>query len=156
MSPTANMHDAVEFALAEAEALLGYWLIDDCEVNAATSQIPPMVTIVTDNGGTSAAGSARPDQNGPYEPRFGTMKIRMAVPGKGRRRLPTRRARERLPERLHPRLIPRNDRLEPVRRRLRRHCRPHHAQLRNRRNPANYLTQDRITYRPAELALNRR
>jgi len=48
------MHDAVtavELALAEAERLLGHPLIDDCQVDEATGEFLPVLTIVTDNGG---------------------------------------------------------------------------------------------------------
>lgn len=109
------MHDAVsavELALAEAEALLGHPLIDDCEVNESTGEILPDLTIVTDNGG--------PFRSFTFEafiaahPEVRHVRTRVRAPG----------------------------RLEPARSRLRRHRRPHHPQLRNRRNSANYLTRD--------------
>jgi len=95
VSPTANMHDAVaavELALAEAEALLGHPLIDDCQIDEATGEILPVLTIVTDNGGPfrsftfEAFIATRPElrhvrtrvrtpgQNGSRERGFGTMK----------------------------------------------------------------------------------
>lgn len=51
MSPTANIHAAVELALAGAEALIGRPLIDDCSVDEATSELPGVLTIVTDDRG---------------------------------------------------------------------------------------------------------
>ena len=95
MSPTANKHDAVtavELALAEAERLIGHPLIDDCEVDEATGELLPALTIVTDNGGPfrsftfEAFIAAHPEvrhvrtrvrtpgQNGSRERGFGTMK----------------------------------------------------------------------------------
>jgi len=95
VSPTANMHDAVaavELALTEAETLLGHPLIDDCEIDEATGELLPVVTIVTDNGGPfrsftfEAFIAAHPElrhvrtrvrtpgQNGSRERGFGTMK----------------------------------------------------------------------------------
>ena len=95
VSPTANKHDAVaavELALAEAEALIGRPLIDDCEVDEATGELVPVLTIVTDNGGPfrsftfEAFIATRPEirhvrtrvrtpgQNGSRERGFGTMK----------------------------------------------------------------------------------
>ena len=95
VSPTANMHDAVtavELALAEAEELIGHPLIDDCQVDEATGELLPVLTIVTDNGGpfrsfTFEAFIAThpeirhvrtrvrtPGQNGSRERGFGTMK----------------------------------------------------------------------------------
>lgn len=95
VSPTANMHDAVEAiekALAETERLLGHPLVDDAPVNPATGEIQPMLTIVTDNGGpfrsfTFEAFIAThpelrhvrtrvrtPGQNGSRERGFGTLK----------------------------------------------------------------------------------
>lgn len=38
-------------ALAEAEELIGHPLIDDCQVDEATGELLPVLTIVTDNGG---------------------------------------------------------------------------------------------------------
>src|SRR5690606_12336427 len=52
-SPTANMHEAVaavELAIAEAERLAGARLIDLAERDAESNVIP-LITIVTDNGG---------------------------------------------------------------------------------------------------------
>lgn len=95
VSPTANMHDAVaavELALAEAEMLAGHPLIDDCQIDEATGELLPVVTIVTDNGGPFRSATfelfimrhpelrhARtrvrtPGQNGSRERGFGTMK----------------------------------------------------------------------------------
>ncbi|MEV8100583.1 integrase core domain-containing protein [Kitasatospora sp. NPDC085879] len=53
MAPTANQHDAiaaVELALAEAECLTGFRLVDLAPRDADRA-VQPMVTIVTDNGG---------------------------------------------------------------------------------------------------------
>ncbi len=95
VSSTANMHDAVaavELALAEAEALLGRPLIDDCEVDEQTGELLPVLTIVTDNGGPFRSFTFEalivahseirhvrtrvrtPGQNGSCERDFGTMK----------------------------------------------------------------------------------
>lgn len=95
VSPTSNMHDAVaavELALVEAELLIGHPLIDDCEIDAETGEVLPVLTIVTDNGGPfrsftfEAFIATRPElrhvrtrvrtpgQNGSRERGFGTMK----------------------------------------------------------------------------------
>lgn len=95
VSPTANMHDAVEAvekALAETEELLGHPLIDDAPVNVETGEIDPVVTVVTDNGGPFRSATFElfimrhpelrhvrtkvrtPGQNGSRERGFGSMK----------------------------------------------------------------------------------
>lgn len=95
VSPTANMHDAVEAvqkALDETERLLGHPLIDDAAVDPATGEIEPVVTIVTDNGGPFRSLTFElfvlrhpelkhvrtkvrtPGQNGSRERGFGSMK----------------------------------------------------------------------------------
>lgn len=89
------MHDAVaaiELALAQAEKLIGHPLIDDCQINEATGELLPVLTIVTDNGGPfrsftfEAFITAHPElrhvrtrvrtpgQNGSRERGFATMK----------------------------------------------------------------------------------
>lgn len=94
-SPTANQYDAVaavELALAEAETLLGHPLIDDCDLDEATGEIIPILTIMTDNGGPFRSftfelfimrhpelkhvrtRAKSPGQNGSRERGFGTLK----------------------------------------------------------------------------------
>ena len=95
VSPTANMHDAVEaieLALAETERLLGHPLVDDCEIDPDTGEVVPVLTIVTDNGGPFRSATFElfimrhpelthvrtrvrtPGQNGSRERGFGSMK----------------------------------------------------------------------------------
>ena len=95
VSPTANQHDAidaVELALADYEQLFGHPLADLCDVDDQTGELLPVVTIVTDNGGTfrsfrfEAFIAAHPElahvrtrvkspgQNGSRERGFGTLK----------------------------------------------------------------------------------
>ncbi len=53
-SPTGNQFDAIdtfEFAITEAESLLGHPLIDLCEIDPETGAILPPSTLVTDNAG---------------------------------------------------------------------------------------------------------
>lgn len=95
VSPTANQFDAIdaiEFALAEFEAMFGHPLVDDCPVDEDTGELLPVVTIVTDNGGpfrsfrfetfiaqhpelTHVRTRVKtPGQNGSRERGFGTLK----------------------------------------------------------------------------------
>ena len=95
VSPTANQHDAidaVELALADYEAMFGHPLRDECEVDEATGELLPVVTIVTDNGGPFRSFRFEafielhpelahvrtrvntPGQNGSRERGFGTLK----------------------------------------------------------------------------------
>ena len=94
-SPTANQHDAIaaiELALADYEVMFGHPLIDQCEVDAETGELLPVVTIVTDNGGPFRSLNFElfimrhpelrhvrtrvksPGQNGSRERGFGTLK----------------------------------------------------------------------------------
>lgn len=95
LSPTANMHDAVEaveLALAEAAEILGHPISDLVTVDPDTGEVIAVVTIVTDNGGPfrsftfEAFIASRPElahvrtrvrtpgQNGSRERGFGTLK----------------------------------------------------------------------------------
>ena len=92
VSLTANMHDAFELALAQAEMLAEHPLIDDCQIDEETGELLPVVTIVTDNGGSFRSATFElfimrhpelrhvrtrvrpPGQNGSPERGFGTMK----------------------------------------------------------------------------------
>jgi transposase InsO family protein len=95
ISPTANQYDAitaVELALEDYEQMFGHKLVERCEVDPATSQLRPVVTIVTDNGGPFRSMNFQlfiishpelrhvrtrvksPGQNGSRERGFGTLK----------------------------------------------------------------------------------
>jgi transposase InsO family protein len=94
-SPMANQHDAIaaiELALADYEAMFGHPLVDRCQIDEATGELLPALTIVTDNGGPFRSlnfelfimrhpelGHVRtrvksPGQHGSRERGFGTLK----------------------------------------------------------------------------------
>lgn len=55
VSPTGNQHDvidAIELALADYEAMFGHPMASDCPVDPDTGELLPVVTVVTDNGGS--------------------------------------------------------------------------------------------------------
>lgn len=95
VSPTGNQYDAieaVELALADYEAMFGHPLVDDCQVDAETGELLPVVILVTDNGGPFRSFRFEafivshpelrhvrtrvktPGQNGSRERGFGTLK----------------------------------------------------------------------------------
>ena len=95
VSPTGNQHDAIDaiqLALSDYEVMFGHPLVDACEVDEATGELLPVVTIVTDNGGPFRSLNFElfitqhpelrhvrtrvksPGQNGSRERGFGTLK----------------------------------------------------------------------------------
>ncbi|MGH3803447.1 MAG: integrase core domain-containing protein [Pseudonocardiaceae bacterium] len=95
VSPTGNQHDAIdaiELALADYATMFGHPMRDLCQVDSATGELLPVVTIVTDNGGPFRSFRfeafielhpelrhvrtkvASPGQNGSRERGFGTLK----------------------------------------------------------------------------------
>ena len=95
VSPTGNQHDAIdaiELALTDYQTMFGHPLADACEVDGATGELLPVVTIVTDNGGPFRSLNFElfimahpelrhvrtrvrsPGQNGSRERGFGTLK----------------------------------------------------------------------------------
>jgi transposase InsO family protein len=163
VSPTANKHDAVEAvqkALDETEQLLGHPLIDDAPVDTDTGEIEPVVTIVTDNGGPfrsftfEAFITAHPElkhvrtrvrtpgQNGSRERGFGSMKYEWLFReeiGDALQLVEHVNAYRADYNHVRPHEAIAWNRPADVPPRARK---PDHPQLRNRRNPANYFTQD--------------
>lgn len=103
------MHDAVAAELALAGEFLGYSLIDDCQIDEHTGEILPVLTIVTDNGGPfrsftfEAFIATRPERRHVARgfrtgkervtrTRVRDDEVRVAVPGRDRRRPPARRS----------------------------------------------------------------
>nr|WP_254668967.1 IS3 family transposase [Brevibacterium sp. CS2] len=161
--PTGNQHDAIdaiELALADYEAMFGHPLVEACPVDPETGELLPVVTIVTDNGGPFRSFrfesfiAAHPElhhvrtrvkttgQNGSRERGFGTLKYeRLYLDEIDDAIVLAERAEDYRIEynELRPHEAISWNRPKEV------HPgpgRPHHPDIQNQGNPANYLTRD--------------
>lgn len=167
VSPTGNQHDAIdaiELALADYEAMFGHPLVEACPVDPETGELLPVVTIVTDNGGPFRSFrfesfiAAHPElhhvrtrvktpgQNGSRERGFGTLKYeRLYLDEIDDAIVLAERAEDYRIEynELRPHEAISWNRPKEV------HPgpgRPHHPDIQNQGNPANYLTRDMCTH----------